>query len=162
MDEQMNDMREQLDKWKQRCQSAESERDESKQSLAEMVSQLREEEARRTAAEERRRSRSRRRAMESRAEVLEQEAPVTSASSPITAGKEANSIDTSNIDMDDGPTISRANTITPLSSQRGLASRDQPLQAGLPYASMIGVVLIGMGLMAYINGWQSPPQRIER
>jgi len=25
-----------------------------------------------------------------------------------------------------------------------------------PYASMIGVVLIGMGLMAYLNGWQQP------
>jgi len=25
-----------------------------------------------------------------------------------------------------------------------------------PYASMIGVVLIGMGLMAYLNGWQPP------
>jgi hypothetical protein len=162
MDEQMKDMREQLEQWKQRCESAESERDASRKSLAEMVLQLRAEEAKRTAAEERRRSRSRRRALESKADVTEPDVPAVTASASDTTDKADTPTGTSNSDAEDGPTLSRANTITPLSSQRGFASRDHSLQAGLPYASMLGVVLIGMGLMAYINGWQSPPPRIER
>jgi len=31
----------------------------------------------------------------------------------------------------------------------------------LPYASMIGVVILGMGLMAYLNGWQ-PQSRLDQ
>ncbi|KAF5132897.1 putative protein C3H7.13 [Metarhizium anisopliae] len=162
MDEQMNDMREQLEQWKHRCETAESERDESRKSLAEMVVQLRAEEAKRIAAEERRRSRSRSRATESKADVTEQEAPATAPPDPEKPDKTIAATNTSKTDTEDGPTLSRANTITPLSSQRGFASRDQSLQAGLPYASMLGVVLLGMGLMAYINGWQSPPPRIEQ
>jgi hypothetical protein len=40
-------------------------------------------------------------------------------------------------------------------------AQDPLLAQGLPYASMVGVVLIGMGLMAYINGWQ-PQGRVDR
>ncbi|KAK2609155.1 hypothetical protein QQS21_002237 [Conoideocrella luteorostrata] len=162
MDEQMKDMREQLKEWKQRCESAETERDDSRKSLAEMVVQLRAEEVKRIAAENRRRSPPRQNRVD-----LEEDAPGGSNVS-VTASKQKTSdqaVTNSTMpknDMDDSPTLSRANTITPLSPQRGLASRDQSLQAGLPYASMIGVVLIGMGLMAYINGWQAPPPRIER
>ncbi|KAL7941274.1 hypothetical protein V8C42DRAFT_181194 [Trichoderma barbatum] len=45
----------------------------------------------------------------------------------------------------------------------GHTTADEQLRAGIPYASMIGVVLLGMGLMAYMNGWQSYlPQAVER
>lgn len=157
MDEQMKDMREQLEKWKQRCDVAESERDESRKSLAEMVVQLRAEEAKRIAAEERRQSRSRRSEANSVGNPGEEETSPASASEHESSDATANKSDVAKDESDDGPTLSRANTITPLSSQRGLTSRDQSLQAGLPYASMIGVVLMGMGLMAYINGWQATP-----
>ncbi|OAA36663.1 cytoplasm to vacuole targeting Vps64 [Metarhizium rileyi] len=162
MGEQMKDMREQLEQWKHRCESAESERDKNTQSLADMVIELRAEGAKRMVAEERRRSRSRKRSIESKAGMTVQEAPGTAPSNSEAADKAIPPTHTHGIDPDDGPILSRTNTITPLSSQRGFASRDQSFQEGLPYASMIGVVLIGMGLMAYINGWQSPPPRIER
>jgi hypothetical protein len=32
--------------------------------------------------------------------------------------------------------------------------RHNLLQQSTPYASMLGVVLLGVGLMAYLNGWQ--------
>lgn len=163
MDGQMQDLREQLEQWKQRCETAESERDESRKSLTEMVVQLRAEEAKRVASEEKRRSRSRRR----RAEQNDQPAGSTGAAnqSPGSNSPDVTSSDNPRPteELDGDPTLSRANTITPLSSQRSIVSREQQIQAGLPYASMLGVVLIGMGLMAYINGWQSPPApRIER
>jgi len=37
-----------------------------------------------------------------------------------------------------------------------------PLLQSLPYASMIGVVLFGMGIMAYLNGWQPSSARLDR
>ena len=57
--------------------------------------------------------------------------------------------------------LSRANTITPSSTALAKASRDAAIAQGIPYASMMGVVLIGMGLMAYLNGWQ-PTSRLDR
>lgn len=61
----------------------------------------------------------------------------------------------------DKPTLSRANTITPQKLPVGgmAQAQDQStVAASLPYASMLGVVLLGMGLMAYINGWQASPK----
>ncbi|CAI4211166.1 unnamed protein product [Parascedosporium putredinis] len=61
----------------------------------------------------------------------------------------------------DKPTLSRANTITPQKLPLGgmAQAQDQSaVAASLPYASMLGVVLLGMGLMAYINGWQASPK----
>ncbi|KAG5984554.1 hypothetical protein E4U55_004210 [Claviceps digitariae] len=171
MDEQMKDMRDQLEQLKHRCESAESERDESRKSLAEMVVQLRAEEAKRIAAEEWRRSRGRSRTRSRRSEFTltdksgEEETALAAASERVSSDT---TLDKSAVvakdESDDRTTLSRINTITPHSSQRSLSSRYEVLQVGLPYASMIGVVLIGMGMMAYINGWQPPPppSRIER
>ncbi|KAK5991167.1 hypothetical protein PT974_09445 [Cladobotryum mycophilum] len=162
MDEQMRELREQMEEWRRRCETAETERDADRKSLAEMVIQLREEEARRIALQERRRSRSR-----GHNEQLEEEKENMATPLASDASEQAFKDLTSNgtvvgQDSGDEPTLSRANTITPRASQRGNTLQGQRLQAGLPYASMIGVVMIGMGLMAYMNGWQNPPSRIER
>ncbi|KAL3965195.1 hypothetical protein ACCO45_002199 [Purpureocillium lilacinum] len=145
MDGQMRDMREQLESWRQRCEAAESERDAERKTLAEMVVQLRAEEAKRVAAEERRRSRSRESRSEQRSAAESDVSPV-----PLTAKEPPGSTSVVG-EMDGDPTLWRANTITPLTSQRAGPVQDHHLHAGLPYASMLGVVLIGMGLMAYIN-----------
>ena len=160
MDAQMRDLRGQMEHWKQQCEVAESERDADRKTLAEMVLQLRAEEARRVAAQEKGRSRSRRRRTDNQTEDGK-------ASGAIIGNKEMSGPSQSDgsppaDDLEEDPTLSRANTITPLSSQRARPLHDHRLQAGLPYASMLGVVLIGMGLMTYINGWQSPPPRIEQ
>jgi hypothetical protein len=64
--------------------------------------------------------------------------------------------------------LSRATSMKPtggaLAVQGGMSPQQQQdvaLIHTLPYASMIGVVLFGMGLMAYLNGWQPQP-RLER
>lgn len=161
MDGQMRDIKEQMEQWKQRCEAAEAERDADRKTLAEMVVQLRAEEARRVAAQESKRSRSRRRPADGPVdgEGANITTPARAASetnhTPEAAG--AGSVD----DLGDGPTLSRANTITPLDARRTTSLQEHRLQAGLPYASMLGVVLIGMGMMAYLNGWESPPPRIE-
>ncbi|KAJ6446946.1 cytoplasm to vacuole targeting Vps64 [Purpureocillium lavendulum] len=153
MDGQMRDMREQLEAWKQRCEAAESERDAERKTLAEMVVQLRSEEAKRVAAEQRRRSRSRKSRSGHRgaSEMDSSSAPRAAEEPSSTSPSGSTSPD---VEIDGDPTLSRANTITPLMSQRAGPVQDHHLHPGLPYASMLGVVLIGMGLMAYIN---APP-----
>ena len=156
METQMRDMKEQMEEWKQRCETVESERDADRKTLAEMVVQLRAEEARREAAEEKARSRSRKRDADTNGVIAG--SPTDSIVSKGPSGHVVEPI--ANDDAPDAPTLSRASTITPANS--GVRGQDQRLQAALPYASMIGVVLFGMGLMAYINGWQSEPPRPEQ
>ncbi|KAL6923134.1 hypothetical protein FSHL1_000384 [Fusarium sambucinum] len=156
METQMRGMKEQMEEWKQRCEAVESERDADRKTLAEMVVQLRAEEARRGAAEERARSRSRKRDANTNGVV---ESTANSVVPKGIAGP-VDAVEPSVDESIDVPTLSRASTITPASS--GARGQDQRLQAALPYASMIGVVLFGMGLMAYINGWQSEPPRPEQ
>lgn len=159
METQMREMKEQMEEWKQRCETVESERDADRKTLAEMVVQLRAEEARREAAEERARSRSRKRDVDTNGVVVDGSIANSSVSKGNTGHVDAVE-PTTNDEASDAPTLSRASTITPASSS--VRGQDQRLQAALPYASMIGVVLFGMGLMAYINGWQSEPPRPEQ
>lgn len=162
MENQMNGLREQVDRWKARCEAAESERDADRKTLAEMVVQLREEEARRVASQSEKRSRS----GSSRAEPERDQSPVEPRSASSASKGEAATLPqadgSASSEEVDQPTLSRANTITPMNPGRRPAGQ-RHLQAGMPYASALGVVLIGMGLMAYINGWQAPPPApIER
>lgn len=156
MENQMRDMKEQMEEWKQRCETVETERDADRKTLAEMVVQLRAEEALREAAEKRVRSRSRKRDTEANGDV---DHSGVSKSSPVDAEVVEAIV---NDAASDAPTLSRANTITPASQKGVVRGQDQRLQAALPYASVIGVVLFGMGLMAYINGWQAEPPRPEQ
>ncbi|KAF6796503.1 FHA domain-containing protein [Colletotrichum sojae] len=157
MMQEMDGLKQQMEAWKQRCEKAETERDADRKTLAEMVSQIRrDEEARQAAAEEKARSRSR-----GRRSAIE-EADTKSTSVVQTSGSEdstpsATQVEASAEDFSDKPTLSRANTITPLTLPANKLAKEQALMAGVPYASMLGVVILGMGLMAYINGWQPEP-----
>lgn len=166
MDEQMRELRQQMEEWKSRCETVESDRDADRKTLAEMVVQLREEEARRVAAEERPQSSTSRRQSASESGEVTEDSSEPSVASQLSEQKLGGVAEplaiTSTEDSSDDPTLSRANTITPMTSQVVKASQGQRLDAVIPYASMLGVVFIGMGLMAYINGWQSPPPRVER
>lgn len=161
MESQMRDMKEQMEEWKQRCETVESERDADRKTLAEMVVQLRAEEALREAAEKKARSRSRKRDADADGAVVGESNADSGVSKSATG--EAEAVDPATADEAlDAPTLSRASTITPATQKGVVRGQDQRLQAALPYASMLGVVLFGMGLMAYINGWQAEPPRPER
>ncbi len=163
MEGQMQGLRDQVEQWKQRCELAESERDADRKTLAEMVVQLRAEEARRVAAQQERRSRSRQRETPSENEPVADGIEAISKSIPQASDSSRKTDDDrKSKDISDEPTLSRANTITPMNLGKGAITGQRQIQAYLPYASAMGVVLIGMGLMAYINGWEAPPSRIER
>ncbi|PFH56059.1 hypothetical protein XA68_17130 [Ophiocordyceps unilateralis] len=155
MDKQMRNLREQMDMWRRRCEAAEAERDEGRQSLADMVVRLRAEEAKRGTSRVTRSSRSRRGRSGLRDQFDTEVSPPEangSMSGPDRrpAGDVLSSGDARGVSMAIG-----SGDGTAQAAADGL--REYYVEAGLPYASMLGVVLIGMSLMAYINGWQSRP-----
>jgi hypothetical protein len=138
---EMQQMKNQMESVKHRAETAETERDTDRKTLVEMVEKIRtDQSARRSSSTER-------------------------TSSP-----------------DHKADSNTSNTVVPLPEKPGLANgklvgfseetkSDSPTTGILtkspsghdplsyhatPYASMLGVVLLGMGLMAYMNGWQPP------
>lgn len=157
---EMKELREQVDVYKKQAEQATSERDADRKTLAEMVRQIRQrdEEAAALKAAAQARTRSTSNGRERSSTITSREPSrgrsVSNHAGTTRPGKSQ--------DLVDKPTLSRANTITPTPrspSQRAVS--DQTIMETLPYASMMGVVLIGMGLMAYINGWQPQP-RLDR
>lgn len=145
---EMKDLRQQLEVYKTRAETAEAERDTDRKTLAELALQIRKDaEVREEAA--RWRSLSEKGAAD--------EKPVDKGILDPTAQS-----GTKTEDEKDGFTLSRSDTIRPFPAQGGQLAHNQVLANSVPYASMLGVVLLGMGLMAYINGWQPQPPRLDR
>ncbi|KAH6630536.1 hypothetical protein B0J18DRAFT_407774 [Chaetomium sp. MPI-SDFR-AT-0129] len=170
---EMSSLREQLEAFRVRAEKAEAERDADRKTLAEMVIQIRQrdEDDRKREAERRARSESR-----SRRRALSLEKRNSEKSTLHTNGHPKGvpaAVETDDEDDSDVPAApSRANTIKPnggalaVKGQHQQQLQQQQPQDGtlihtLPYASMVGVVLFGMGLMAYLNGWQ-PQSRLDR
>jgi hypothetical protein len=162
MASEMNGLREQLEAFRLRAEKAEAERDADRKTLAEMVLQIRrrDEEEKKREAERRSRSTSKgRRRAPSKGEVLEHPAPVMNGSAKGAPTAQADGLLEEEV-FEEAPTPSRANTLKPSGGALAVHGQQQDgtLIHTLPYASMIGVVLFGMGLMAYLNGWQPQPK----
>ncbi|KAK3363254.1 hypothetical protein B0T25DRAFT_34066 [Lasiosphaeria hispida] len=156
---EMTGLREQLEAFRQRAEKAEAERDVDRKTLAEMVQQIRErDEEEKRAAEHKSHSSSKGRSRPvSRNKNLEEPPRMLNGAAVESLIQHDGPTD----DPVEVPTLSRANTITPASRTLTRGPQDPAVMQTLPYASMIGVVLIGMGLMAYLNGWQQQP-RLDR
>ncbi|ROW13634.1 hypothetical protein VPNG_04502 [Cytospora leucostoma] len=158
---EMRELKEQVDLYKKQAEQATAERDADRKTLAEMVLQIRQrdEEAAALKAAAQARARSVSSGRERGSTVTARE-PSRGRSASSRGKQPRSSLDGIQEDaLDDKPTLSRANTITPTPrspSKRGVS--DQAIRESIPYASMFGVVLIGMGLMAYLNGWQPQPR----
>ncbi|KAI0540418.1 hypothetical protein GGR58DRAFT_461236 [Xylaria digitata] len=154
---EIKDLRQELDIFKQRAETAESERDAQRKTLAEMALQIRQDaEARELAEKENffEEARNDDAASDSEANI-----------SPEAVGTPSSSRQGRRMSSDslDHPLLSQSTTITPstAAASPGTLTRNQVFANSIPYASMIGVVLMGVGLMAYINGWEPQP-RLER
>jgi hypothetical protein len=147
---EMRDMKIQMESYRQRAETAETERNADRKTLAEMVEKIRLDEAakaRRSSSTERARSASPKKIEKE----LEDSVPDIVSHSP-----------------ENGPLTNGTVTLPAKATayERKLAmaltrpprTHDHLLYHSTPYASMLGVVLLGMGLMAYMNGWQ----KVER
>ncbi|KAI0101360.1 hypothetical protein GGR51DRAFT_334626 [Nemania sp. FL0031] len=153
---EMKDLRQELDIFKQRAERAESERDSQRRTLAEMALQIRQD----AEAKELAKKDTASEITEDRDADDEGEFPVSSeaVSKLPTSSRQSRRISGGSLDH---PILSESATITPITASPGALLPNQTFANSIPYASMIGVVLIGMGLMAYINGWQPQP-KLER
>lgn len=129
---ELAEMKHQVETYKQRAEKAEGETIEVRKSLAEMIETIRQE--REQAAKTK--------------ESLADEAEVVPETHLI--GKPDETETLANHKVDPRKIKGLENAVTSLAQQQ----KPNMLETSGPYASMVGVVLLGIGLMAYLNGWQ--------
>lgn len=146
MMEEMEHMRKQVASFKDRAEKAEHESIHSRQSLAEMIETVRRERAEQNATATTPQPKS-----EPQKHDLGKTSPM-----PLT------SVENGTAETKSGETLVRFDPAKSKSKELDAATtaiaaqwnRRNFLEEASPYASMFGVVLLGVGLMAYLNGWQ--------
>lgn len=143
MAEEMEIMRQQMASFKERAETAEDETIQSRKSLAEMIEVLRQERAASAAAS----------ATEiSNSGGSNDEPAKTLCGHHTLADNGVAAIGTPTKKFDPGSSKGKEEDSPPNVSTS--LQRRQYLEEASPYASIFGVVLFGVGLMAYLNGWQ--------
>jgi len=145
---EMKELKEEMATYKQRAEMAEAERDEGKKTLAEMVEKIRSEDFYRQSSSAQH-SRSVSNASGSTKEFEISDPDISSLDSLLEKAEHTSL-----------PTITGNGKLNPAAvgtlSKSGNGRKETLAYHTTPYASMLGVVLVGMGLMAYLNGWQHP------
>ncbi len=153
---EMDEMKQQMEKYKRRAETAEEESVSSRKTLAEMVEKIRRDGA--TAATAEADTLSHR----VRTEIATQTDTGFGTELPDSSRSGASLLKKAGVENGKpiGPgelaQLEKA-MATALAQSSGPGSTER-LHASAPFASMLGVVLIGVGLMAYLNGWQ----KVER
>lgn len=140
---EMREMKQNMESYRQRAETAEAERDADRKTLAEMVLKIRADDARRSTSTERARS-------STKINTASASPAKTTTNTGANGGVSPRS-------KGDATSLSPLNPLT-LAQIYPPGSDVQLLYHSGPYASMVGIVLLGMGLMAYMNGWQ----KVER
>ncbi|KAF2452562.1 hypothetical protein BDY21DRAFT_157709 [Lineolata rhizophorae] len=181
---EMDEMKRQMELYRNRAETAEAQSAKDRQSLAEMVEKIRQDEAARNNA-----------SAEAHDSLRRRRRPGSSGSHKSTesTGKEPNNMSTATTAVDAEGEVADATAdedavvdlIRKVGMQNGRpvtpeqvdelqkaighalghgrtasvqAPRHDQVAQSAPYASILGVVLLGVGLMAYLNGWQ----KVER
>ncbi|PKY06571.1 hypothetical protein P168DRAFT_279989 [Aspergillus campestris IBT 28561] len=131
---EMEEMRQQVAVFKDRAQKAEDETTETRKSLTEMIETLRRERA--------------------DGETVGQ--PISAAPDGIPPSGSALPGEGEDKGAEAKSSEKQDSLLSPQSSTAFATQkpRHAALEQSSPYASMLGVVLLGVGLMAYLNGWQ--------
>lgn len=151
---EMNEMKQHMETYKHRAETAEAERDADRLTLAELIQKARASEADEDSRRSSRRDRSRSRTVTSRSHSMISEAhgshSKSSSFAPLLQKVAARS-GVESVESTD-PKI----TTLAASRKSGVGERthDQLIHHATPYASMLGVVGLGLILMTYLNGWQ--------
>ncbi|KAI9778626.1 MAG: hypothetical protein M1839_008020 [Geoglossum umbratile] len=144
---EMDEMKQLMEKYRRRVEVAEEESASSRKSLAEMVEKIRREESERKAKLEVRAARSETATQtdDNLPEGLDSLTPSPSEKpdrGEVTNGKAVRPVETTGFE-----------NAVPTTLTRTRRPQDHLYQSG-PYASILGVVVLGVGLMAFLNGWQ--------
>jgi len=141
---EMNEMKLQMESYRHRAETAESEAASTRVSLTDMIKRLRHENVNAAVAAELR--------LDEHAGHMvsegEQSEGTTAVGPRPKAQQNGQAVPPGQLQH-----IERAVTTVLAGSSNG-GTRNELLAQSAPYASMLGVVLLGMGLMAYLNTWQ--------
>lgn len=158
---EMREMKSLMETYRQRAENAEQERDDTRRTLAEMVQKIREDDAvrstKKAAKADRRSSEELMKSAKAEADKLDADTFYSTAAednelAPVS--NLANGAATATTALSTLASTTQDNLTTAL--QRS-SNNAQLLNVNntAPYASMVGVVLLGLGIMAYLNGgWQ--------
>ncbi|CAI7598376.1 unnamed protein product [Penicillium manginii] len=139
---EMEEMRKQMASFRERAETAEDETVQSRKSLAEMIETLRQERIEKAAAT----------ATEVKTDGSNDDPTKSIFDHSILTENGVAEIGTPAQNFDPGSVKSQEED--PTSNVTTSLQRRQYLEEASPYASIFGVVLLGVGLMAYLNGWQ--------
>ncbi|KAJ6187816.1 hypothetical protein N7519_002724 [Penicillium mononematosum] len=148
MMEEMAEMRKQMASFKDRAEKAEDEAMESRKSLNEMIETLRQERAKKaspTALDKKTDTHDREPSNGLVEQSLTSDASLPDPKMKTPSMQGFDPVTSQKRDMD------AAAAATTFATQH---HRHNYVEEASPYASMFGVVLLGVGLMAYLNGWQ--------
>jgi hypothetical protein len=148
MMEEMAEMRKQMTSFKDRAEKAEDETKDSRKSLNEMIETLRQERAEKasaTALDKKTDTHDREPSNGLVGQSLTSDASLPDPKMKTPSMQGFDPVTSQNKDMD------AAAAATTFATQH---HRHNYVEEASPYASMFGVVLLGVGLMAYLNGWQ--------
>jgi Chromosome segregation ATPases len=145
MMEEMAEMRKQMASFKHRAEKAEDETTESRKSLSEMIETLRQERAEKASATALDKKIDREPSNGLAEQSLTSDDTLTDSKTKTSSMQGFDPVASQNKDMD------AAAAATVFATQH---HRYNYVEEVSPYASMFGVVLLGVGLMAYLNGWQ--------
>ncbi|KAL1640613.1 hypothetical protein SLS58_006808 [Diplodia intermedia] len=158
---EMDRMRQEMETYKQRAEKAESESARDRQTLAEMIESIREQETERAAKMSQGSKSENNQGQDTTVDFdgaqdrIAQDGD-TKDSSPRSTSIAREIIQNGRLLQSEQGAVSKENGPHALvtKSQGG----EQLAHVG-PYASMVGVVVLGLSIMAYINGWQKPLER---
>ncbi|ETN46885.1 uncharacterized protein HMPREF1541_01074 [Cyphellophora europaea CBS 101466] len=137
---EMQKMKTDMDKFKTRAESAEVDATKARESLAEMIQRLRQENSEEDAVAVDKTT--------SKSSSTKDSDPTEDAVEAGTKGGSANG----HVRTPKLPAHLEQAVATAL--RQGSSNNSEALAQSAPYVSMLGVVLIGVGLMAYLNSWQ--------
>ncbi|KAI9842982.1 MAG: hypothetical protein M1837_006719 [Sclerophora amabilis] len=158
---EMDDMKQLVERYKSRAETAEHESATTRQSLAEMVEKIRRDDNDRASTRQSsHQSTESRKRNASPSKNRDGDLAVETASNPSFSleniVKRAGVQNGKPIGPEDVAALEKAVSAVLMRPARG--SRHDQLMQTAPYASIFGVVILGVGLMAFLNGWQ----KVER
>ena len=137
----MRKMREDMDKFKRRAETAETDATKARESLAEMIERLRQEN-----------DSEQNRSLDEMSSSSNTSASPLSNENAVTLKGKGQTMSNGHVRPPKLPKQLEQAVATVL--REGTDGNGEILAHSAPYVSMLGVVLIGVGLMAYLNSWQ--------
>lgn len=146
----MDEMKQQMEKYRRRAETAEDETVTTRQSLAEMIEKIRHDKLAEAAAALAKVGTD----ADSETTLIESDRGLDTAASTASGTPSSRKVGLQNGNVDLVVQLNDLERVVATALASKSYDRNEMLLQSAPYASILGVVLIGVGLMTYLNSWQ--------